>query len=160
MSGLFLNVRVSKQIHYHGNLGWYKGKAVKLPSGAGRFLRGASGCDALLQMRRASARIPTPFSDLNLSVLRLHLHVWDFLWKNGLHAQKHCHLMLGDLLPIYPSGLCKIYACDKPVSQTATNSDKCQPDPLYSHIYKGILDMTVSNCCLHVNTQIMFFNWK
>lgn len=75
MSGLFLNVRVSKQIHYHGNLGWYKGKAVKLPSGAGRFLRGASGCDALLQMRRASARIPTPFSDLNLSVLRLHLHV-------------------------------------------------------------------------------------
>lgn len=87
--------------------------------------------------------------------MRFSLEKW-FTCSNLLPLNEYCHLQ--DSLPIYPPGLCKSYACDTPVSQTATNSDECQPDPLY--IYKGIPDMTVSNCGLHVNIQIVFFNEK
>lgn len=133
---------VFKQIQYHCKLGWYKGlsECQMMPSGTWGFVRGALGYDVMTQMRRPSTRTPTLWSQpwYSAFISRCWDSVRDFLCKNGLHAQTYCHLTLRNLLPTYPSRLCRIYACDKPVSrqpQTQTNVNLIPPTITYVKVF-------------------------
>ena len=138
-----------------------------MPSGSWGFLRGASGCDVMFQMRRPSGRGLTPFYGVNQSVLhsrpRYWDSVWDFLGKNVLHAKKYCHLMLRDLLTI-PQGCARLmfvisWLARQP--QTQTNFSLIPPRTTYIKVlliwHFQVISMWISQLCFENGSRFSRF---